>query len=515
MFGFKTTPEKGRDEASAPAEAPAQPKETLTPPQAAADADRRGPFRSGKPQTRILLNLKAITDGFPPNLRGAIAQPPGDGVIIAVPIDGILDQLSRGRVQISLAELRRVSPAHVFVWHTSGDADTVEIPLQEIVPKLSPAVLAGLSSETIELLEEQERKATEIQQLKLEPAAADKTAPASSMPPPLPDPEVKRDSPPVFNPIAASEELMALFRKPPPTETPVEIPDIQAAAPSEPVPTEVSTSVPFSLKLATEPKLPEPIRTEPVTDVELDLTEEMAEIESLPREITAYSAEPVAPSSVPIPLRTVFGGWPEAIREECASLPPDAVIEFPFEVLALALGRGLASFTWGQIRSWLTPKISTESMYDFALLSIPVKTVEPLFLAESRRDEVRPPSPTGENGEYSRAAQEIAERVSALNGVAGVIIVSQDGSVLASKLPRNLDADAVGVTLPEVFRRLNEITAPMRDGALQSVVFVTGDRPWQLLRAGNLFMGAMGRPSENLPTAQLRMLAAQLVRQTG
>jgi len=109
---------------------------------------------------------------------------------------------------------------------------------------------------------------------------------------------------------------------------------------------------------------------------------------------------------------------------------------------------------------------------------------------------------------------EIVERACAFSGVSGVIVCSRDGLLVAAKLPPELDPTSVAAFIPQVFSRLEQAIEPMRIGDLHNVAFTAGDRPWQLHKAGSLFIGAMGSPNENLPVAQLKMLATQLARHT-
>ena len=226
------------------------------------------------------------------------------------------------------------------------------------------------------------------------------------------------------------------------------------------------------------------------------------------------------------------------------------MIEIPCAELGAALKRGLVSFSWRQIRMWLVPPITTDSMYDVAMLNLPVQVVAPLFMAAARpsptgtrlqldesipapftRQESKPavePVPTaapdsapvekqappsGPSAPDARVPADLVARACCFPGIAGAIVASHDGLLVASKLPPELQAETVAAFVPQVFSRLEQAVAPMQIGELQNVSFTAGERPWQILKAGNLFIGAMGRPNELLPIAQLKMLAAQLARQ--
>ena len=528
MFGFikNVFRTRGADSAAAPAVVPVQPVRppvavALPPPQPA-ELARTGaaiPRFRGRME-RLLLNLKQITDRFPPELRGLIVSAPADGVIIAIPIEGVVEQLAVGRVEISIADLRRVSPIHIFSPDTSFDAQRVEIPLNEILPKLDPALLTRRSQRSVELprdiggVFENKRAEPEMapvpmapiapQAMPLEPAQPVEPAPeipvAPSIPEPpeLPAPKLETPAFKDFEQLAAPAEVQALFARPP-----------------EPEPA------------------PPPAPVEPSLD---------------PSHPTPAIPEPGTASVIPVPLCQIRSDWPESIRNEIAHLSVDTQVEFPRAELETALKRGIVAFAWSQIRKWIVPAIPvTEFVHDFDVLNVPVSVVAPLFMAAARpiRAGVRvevdesipslfspqrrqpivdaplvspPPVPaaplsrSSETPGVERGPMEIVERACALNGIAGAIIASGEGLTIAAKLPPELNAETLGAFIPQVFSRLEQAVEPMAIGELKNVMFTAGERPWHILKSGTFFFAAMGRPNELLPSAQLKMLAAQLAR---
>ncbi len=110
---------------------------------------------------------------------------------------------------------------------------------------------------------------------------------------------------------------------------------------------------------------------------------------------------------------------------------------------------------------------------------------------------------------------ELIERACQINGVAGAVITLKEGLVVAAKVPPDLKAEALGAFLPQLFNRVEQSTQSMEIGELQSLQFTAGNRPWQIWKAGAVLFAALGRPNELLPGAQLKIIAAQLARQTG
>ena len=109
---------------------------------------------------------------------------------------------------------------------------------------------------------------------------------------------------------------------------------------------------------------------------------------------------------------------------------------------------------------------------------------------------------------------EVLKRAIGLAGVDGALIALREGLLVGSKLPAGLKPETLAAFLPQVFSRVEQSTMPMQLGELQNLMFTAGDRPWQIWKAGPFFFAVLGRPNELLPNAQLKILAAQLARQS-
>ena len=73
------------------------------------------------------------------------------------------------------------------------------------------------------------------------------------------------------------------------------------------------------------------------------------------------AAAPVAPPPADdqpplvVTLKDLIAGWPEPIKTEAASLN-GATVALPSGQVSAGLAKGKVAFSWGQIRSWLTPR---------------------------------------------------------------------------------------------------------------------------------------------------------------
>ena len=108
--------------------------------------------------------------------------------------------------------------------------------------------------------------------------------------------------------------------------------------------------------------------------------------------------------------------------------------------------------------------------------------------------------------------KEVVARAAALPGVAGSVVAMQDGLRVASQVPADLNADTLAAFLPQIFERVNQSTRELRMGALNNVNFTVGNVPWKIFRVNAVYFAAFGRAGEQLPSAQLAQLAAELDR---
>jgi predicted regulator of Ras-like GTPase activity (Roadblock/LC7/MglB family) len=106
--------------------------------------------------------------------------------------------------------------------------------------------------------------------------------------------------------------------------------------------------------------------------------------------------------------------WPEALRSELANLDPSHMVALPADAINAAMKQGKAIFSWGTLRSWMAPELSSvASVDDKASLELPLAAIMPLFLAGRKQPaKTRPqaldddiPDPFGEFLEPSPAAK--------------------------------------------------------------------------------------------------------------
>ena len=290
----------------------------------------------------------------------------------------------------------------------------------------------------------------------------------------------------------------------------------------------------------------------------------------LPAPATPHS-EP-APPTIFTSLGDLCENWPEELKNEIIRSPlADANVPLDGAIVLPGLKRGRVIMTWKQLRVLAQPS-SAASPKDHLELELPLKVIAPLFLAAQKnlampkikasvsaeipdlffgfpQPATAPVSPLpkpaepkaqdtnyyiwGEKGEAPQADEaglrrgeipqtdfmsrqahpkEVVVRATALPGVAGSVVAMQDGLRVASQVPAEFNPDTLAAFLPQIFERVNQTTRELRMGALNNINFTVGNVPWKIFRVNAVYFAAFGRAGEQLPSAQLAELAAELDR---
>ena len=120
----------------------------------------------------------------------------------------------------------------------------------------------------------------------------------------------------------------------------------------------------------------------------------------------------------------------------------------------------------------------------------------------------------GQPGKLHWTPVELVQNTCRLPGVAGTLIALADGLQVASQLPGGFDADTLAAFLPQIFARVAHYTNEIKLGEPSVVSFTANHQVWQIIKAGRVFLLAVGQVGETLPSAQLNAVASQLERQS-
>ncbi len=566
--GGDAQPEAQPAQAAAPAPVTAAAPKAAAPLPGAAPVHRNG----GSPTSKGLeLPLQSILAGLPLELQPKLKHSFSSAVSIAIPLEKILSQLSRGVVKISFGELRQAAP-ELFTPETDRDRVSVTLPLGEILPRLNPALITRRREQKIVEISPEISSPFDTQGRGLvfsAPAAKPESAPAASpaarqvTPGPSAQPAAAPGAP-VPPAAPATRNTITFTPTPaPPAAIPLSTPAVSSTSRTM---RELGANNGNNGHSTLQPQAPIPMSS---TSAPAPALAPQAPIAMPPAPAPVVESAPLV-----IGLSVIAEGWPDAVRKEILQLHlTDAKAELPCEVIEKALRQGKIAFPWKTLRSWLKPApASGPSAQDNTALELPLKIVAPLFLArqhelnkskrkvtvdddipnlffgfpqaesgnarvaspakpasaatqdtnyyvwEDGKDRLQPveeeakgrPSPGTKFVAKYATPNEVVSRASSLDGVVGALIALPDGLMVASKLAPDLNGDTLAAFLPQIFGKVNQCTKELRMGELNNLNFTVGNVPWKIFRVNAIFFAAFGRAGEPLPTAQLAALAAEL-----
>jgi len=487
----------------------------------------------------IAISLESVIDRLPAALRSHVDKSGRGHISILVPIKRISEQLIRGAIRISFGELKQASPIGTFIRSTSEDATIIELPMQEIIPRLNSSYLARRAGQ---------RRI-----------------------------EVPEDVFPVFGP--KGQTLVPSQNRAPGQSS---ITSTSIAIPL--VPMSTNSSVTEAGMQQSDIRLPlvEPPSAAPsgIISVEAPVTDEQSARILSPKTTIASSSDGREDSEngvFTIKLQTIASNWPLNVRQEItqASLFHLSV-ELPAAEIEAAMKRGKAVFTWKQIRTRIKSSIPLKgSLNDETQVELSLAAIVPLFLARKKEEKPRRlvsgvehipdiftssvsgPSPTPiafmppddaavpDFDEPSRSPErtqerlksteqprnelgkifghpekqnwtpvEIVQKTSALTGASGAIITLQDGLLVAGELPPGQKTETFAAFLPQIFSKIDQYTAEMKLGKISEISVVVDKIPLQIFKTGKVFFGVLGRPDQLLPMAKLSAIAVELGRPT-
>ncbi len=514
----------------------------------------------------IDVPVQAILASLPLELQPKVRQTDVGDMTICVPLEKILSQLSRGNVKITFRELRQGAP-EVFTSERDRDAVLVVLPLQEILSRLNPALLARRRVQRQVVVPAEISSPFDAQGqgliFSVGPAKPEAAAPRKANGTPAPAAPA----------IPQRRTITSAPTPPPPTALPPTAPTL---IPGPRTPKELHTSKvpappPSQPKVPAAPKPPQPSPAPAPAKA------------TVPAKPVVDGHEKPSGETMVLGLTSLAEAWPEAVRHEIVQLNlVDAKVALPNEVVAQALKAGRIAFSWKVLRSWIKPSpLPSVSAHDGTVLELPLKIVAPLFLARQkeatkaqpkisidedipnlffgfpqgdgnatpahvptgntppalREREERPgkpdtnyyvwddsadtvrlhesevkrgPSPGTRFVAKYATPNEVVSRAAALDGVAGALIALPDGLMVASRLPADLNGDTLAAFLPHIFGKVSQCTKELRMGELNNLSFTVGNVPWKIFRVNAIFFAAFGRAGEAMSTADLAALAGEL-----
>ena len=409
------------DRAQARAEASAAPAPASAPASKLASAGHGGQQRSANPN-EIEISLAPLITSLPTEFRSKVMGGVPPSHIINLPVDNVLSQLAFGAVKITFGELRRLAP-RVFA-ASGGELDNklVNIPLQQILPRMNMGLLVLRCTKRVEVSDDILGPFSERGRGFSFTTAPLKPSQITQVPAPEPEPEpaampapIQASAPIAFNPPQT-------FRPAAPASVAPTIPQ-RATTPAAPA---NGTSNGYGHSFPTQQFPQRSVAPAPSAGVGGGMgangdgnrnghSNGYSNGHSAPAGLRigplngngpAEAPAPAAPApaSAPAPQRPVPQGpmvnvvlgslaeaWPDSVKAEIAQLQiSQATIALDGAMVLPALKRGRVVMPWHYLRS-LAVSNAGSSPIDNLELELPLKVIAPLFMA-AQKAPVRPHS---------------------------------------------------------------------------------------------------------------------------
>ena len=105
---------------------------------------------------------------------------------------------------------------------------------------------------------------------------------------------------------------------------------------------------------------------------------------------------------------------------------------------------------------------------------------------------------------------EVAQKALGLRGVAGAIIGTSDGLLVAGTWPGGPRNDAVAAFVPQMYNKILQYSKELKIGDPSNFMLMIENVPLQIFKTGPNYFIVIGRAGENLPKAQLNAVATRL-----
>lgn len=490
----------------------------------------------------VALPVKTILASLPNSLT-SVVQSQGNG-FVSLPARRILQELPKGSVKLPFGEIRQAAPAGTFFDNARFDQMLIELPLNEILPRLHPSLLSRRPNQ---------------KQIFISPEVTNVFGPRGEGISICAPPEKAAASAPVIGGIMDAPILAPIAA--PIMARPVGIPFVPPTPPprvlpAEAQPVENADRLEIPMRILFE-KWPQTIRRQ------------IAE-SNLTQATICFPADKIEPA-----LKTgkIIFTWRQICewiqpRVENISAADDLSLELPLEIVAplffakrrpaktqkkISMGEIPDLFTSRRTEPSVLPKPAAHSPVLQAEKSAavtaaplphksesatPVLHLEPIVMPPKIKpfvmpadaepvpasSEIKPAVPPvtkqnslgeifGQPTKQDWSPAEIVKNLAAMPGLDGAFIAMQDGLLVAAELPGNFKAETVAAFLPQIFGRMNQYAKELKLGALSSLGFETENVSWQIVKTGAVYLVALGHPGRDLPKEKLNAIATAISKQ--
>jgi predicted regulator of Ras-like GTPase activity (Roadblock/LC7/MglB family) len=255
--------------------------------------------------------------------------------------------------------------------------------------------------------------------------------------------------------------------------------------------------------------------------------------------------------SITLALSAISEKWPQAVRDEIASLK-NASVSLPVNKMEAGMKAGKLAFPWGDLSQWISPSPTVGAQNRQTMVEVPLSAAAPAFMAHRRpaaaqrkveipesipgvftgaqtpEAPVAAPAPAPEPavpaeperqtlgqllGQPDRtdwSPQLITQHVCMGEGIAGCLLTASDGLLVSAQMPHHINCEILSAFVPQMFSRMSQSADEMRLGGVTGIVITAGSAPYGIYRAGSLYLVVLGEAGRGLPDTKLHQIAAEI-----
>lgn len=474
----------------------------------------------------ISLSLRPICAGLREDIKKLLKREPGKDVQVRLPLKPLLEQLSQGAVKVPYSLLREGAPAGYLPSNHNLDSLQVLIPLNELVPRMDPALLQRReAAKKLEVPDDvQPLFSATGERIPMEKETKEQTEPSDSSSTSKPEKEASAQIP---LPVAPSANAVHSVDEPTPSPPVEECLELSLDVIHRSVPAEDWSALKGKLSLETVLRLP-------VSELDAKLKKGKATFsgkdflswlkpsvnhDQFP-EIAGKEIELSLKVLVPLFLkhkqpqvqkgsRTGEETLPDVFQtgEEQSAQPPAQKTSESQKLIVLEA----------------QPEEAPEKPSPIPAASLECLKVEPDQATPAHAHDTsffRTPGPApldslfGQSQRQHWTPAEIIEHTARLPGVAGALLSTPDGLVMAAHLPPEISGEALAGFLPALFNKLNDLNMSLNGEEQSSWTLSFPNGPIEIFKTGRLYFGVLGQNQRGLPHTALKDIAIHLQSQS-
>lgn len=426
----------------------------------------------------ISIPLQSVINALPADLKSRVVPMDLGGATLTVTLSRILSQLPSGVVKLSFGVLRGAAP-QLFSVGAEFDARDIELPLNEILVRINPALLPRPANQ--------------------KPTVTDTMEDSFIVPAPASAAPQRVNKQPLSGPMRVPLPSTTRAPKTPAPANPAALPTPE----KQPVATPARESMTISLA-AISATWPAEVRAE-ITQLKCSDSQV-----TLPEQLVKLGMKQ---GKVAFPWQTIRA-WINPPLPSVISKHDNITLNLPLEVLMPLFVSRLKQTPKPQSR--LVVDESIPPLFNPAAPEAPAIPVEDNASKPAASSDtliaLKPKTPATDFKSRYISPSQVVTQASGLEGVAGALVVLPEGLLVAAKVATDQNPDALAAFLARALGRVNKCAEEALIGELSQLDFIAQGVPWKIFRLHGVLFAAFGRAGGTLPTLQLAAIAGEFDR---